>query len=558
MRYMPMMRGPTTRGPTMRRAARGFALAVLLALSAPCRVAAAAATPVTGWANVAARVIPATVNILVVKVVGSYRKDKNDEPDPANTVGERKRYAGSGFIVDPSGIIVTNRHMVNGALWITVRLEDGTELPAKLVAASPVVDLALLQVNAGHPLPALKLAPGNAVRVGDPVLAIGDPLGLGTSVSAGIVSGLQRDLMNTPFDDYVQTDAAINHGNSGGPLIDAAGEVIGVNTILLTNQPNEGSNGLGFAISSTVVAAALRHLLHPEQQPIGWIGVQLEGMTPNLTRALHLLQAGGFILTGVDPASPARQAGLAAGDVILRYGQQTPANARALMRDIATTPIGQTRELAVWQNGRTRQVSVTVRTLAAGQRGARRGGGEPRRPSAGASARSRPAAGTDQPRRAQGIQAGRAEGRPGGRSRPDVRSLQPRPPARRGDREDPGASSGHAGGGDAPDPRHRRTPAAGRAPGSLGRRRTMDRAAYRAGGADRAVGADRNARHFRPPHGHLGGEGRPRARGAIGTAALTSRGAVVPSSVARRIVRHGRTIARRRTPHTLRPRAAAG
>ncbi|MBW4090442.1 MAG: PDZ domain-containing protein [Proteobacteria bacterium] len=342
------------------RAVLAVGLALLPAAPAPC--SPAPTTPSIGWADVAARVIPGTVNILIVKVVGSYRKDKNDEKDPADTVGQRKRYVGSGFIVDPSGIIVTNRHLIAGALWITVRLEDGTELPAELVAASPVVDLALLKVDAGRPLPALRLAARGAVRVGDPVLAIGDPLALGTSLSAGIVSGLQRDLMNTPFDDYVQTDAAINHGNSGGPLIDAAGEVVGVNTILLTNQPNEGSNGLGFAISSTVVAAALRHLLHPAQRPIGWIGVQLQGMTPNLTHALALPLAGGFIVTGVDPDSPAQQAGIGAGDVILRYGGRTAPNARALMRDIATTKIGRIMPLALWQKDHIRQVDVTVRT----------------------------------------------------------------------------------------------------------------------------------------------------------------------------------------------------
>ena len=291
------------------RAIVGLALVVLLAL--PVQYGSAAAgTAFLGWADIAAQTIPGTVNILTVKVVGSYQKDKNDEPDEKDTAGQRRRYAGSGFIVDPSGIIVTNKHLIAGALWITVRLHDGTELPARLVAASPVVDLALLKVDAGHPLPALKLAPAGAVRVGDPVMAIGNPLAIGTSLSAGIVSGLQRDLMNTPFDDYVQTDAAINHGNSGGPLIDTAGEVIGVNTILLTNQPNEGSNGLGFAISSTVVAAALRHLLHPDQRPIGWIGVHLQGMTPNLTAALGVPHTGGFIVTAVDPDSPARHLGL--------------------------------------------------------------------------------------------------------------------------------------------------------------------------------------------------------------------------------------------------------
>ena len=345
----------------MRRACLGLILAFLAALPFPAGTAAAAPAvdaPGVGWENIAARVVPATVNILVVKIASGA---KEADAGSATTPGDRERFVGSGFVVDPSGIIVTNKHVIAGALWITVRLEDGSELPAKVIAASRFVDLALLRVDAGHPLPALQLGDGDAARPGEPVLAIGDPQGVGTSLSAGIVSGTQRDLMNTPFDDYVQTDAAINHGNSGGPLIDTRGRVIGVNTILLTNLPNEGSNGLGFAISSNIVADALRHLLHPERQPIGWIGLHLQGMTPNLSRAMGLPQPGGAIVTAVDPDSPASALGLQPGDVVLRYGDETPPSARLLMRKIAVTPIGATRSLDVWTGGSLRQVSVTIR-----------------------------------------------------------------------------------------------------------------------------------------------------------------------------------------------------
>lgn len=321
-----------------------------------------AAAPGIDWTAVAARAVPATVNILMVKLASGKPDPEETGPAPAGT---RERFVGSGFIVDPSGIIVTNKHVIAGALWITVRLADGRELPAKLIAASPFVDLALLKVNAGHPLPVLKLGDGDAAKPGEPVLAIGDPEGVGTSLSAGIVSGTQRDLMNTPFDDYVQTDAAINHGNSGGPLLDARGRVIGVNTILLTNLPNEGSNGLGFAISSNVVADALRHLLHPDRRPIGWIGLHLQGMTPNLAVALGLhVPAGapvGALVTEVDPRSPAAAAGLQPGDVVLRYGDTDPSSARQLMRWIATTPVGTRRVLEVWTQRTTRSVTLTVR-----------------------------------------------------------------------------------------------------------------------------------------------------------------------------------------------------
>ena len=293
------------------------------------------------------------------------REDRAREDDPETgdptTPGDRNRFVGSGFIVDPSGIIVTNKHVIGGALRITVRLQDGTEVPARVLAVSPFVDLALLKIDVEHPLPTLRLGDGDAARPGDPVLAIGDPLAVGTSLSAGIVSGTQRDLMNTPFDDYVQTDAAINHGNSGGPLVDTAGEVIGVNTILLTNQPNEGSNGVGFAISSNIVADALRHLLHPERRPIGWLGLHLQGMTPGLIQAMEPPRPGIAIVTKVDADSAGSAAGLQPGDVILRYGAQTPPNARILMRDIATTPIGSTRVLEVWSGGKLRDIPMTIR-----------------------------------------------------------------------------------------------------------------------------------------------------------------------------------------------------
>ena len=336
----------------------------------------------TGWAAVAARILPAIVSVRVARIALGKTDPETGNP---TTPGDRNHFVGSGFIVDPSGVIVTNKHVIGGALWITVRLEDGTEVPATAIAVSPFVDLALLKVNVGHKLPILHLGNGDAALPGDPVLAVGDPLGIGTSLSAGIVSGTQRDLMTTPFDDYVQTDAAINHGNSGGPLVDAAGDVIGVNTILVTSLPDEGSNGLGFAISSNVVDAALRHLLHPNRRPIGWIGLHLQGVTPNLAEAMELPQRrehpitgphpvspnqaeavelprpGIAIVTKVDADSPGSAAGLQPGDVILRYGDETPPNARILMRDIATTPIGATRVLEVWSDGKRREIPLAIR-----------------------------------------------------------------------------------------------------------------------------------------------------------------------------------------------------
>ena len=329
--------------------------ALALALAAAGAVAPArAAEPLMGWQAVAAKVVPAVVSLDVLTIA------KDGDP---GALGERQEEVGSGFIVNPSGIIVTNKHVIDGAFQITVTLHDGTELPATLVAAAKLVDLAVLKIDAGHPLPVLALAPADAVKPGDPVLAIGNPEGVGTSLSAGIVSALNRNLMKSPFDDYVQTDAAINHGNSGGPLVDTKGEVVGVDTILLTNLANEGSNGLGFAISSTVVGYVLRHLLYPATAPVGWIGTQLQDLTPDLAEAFGIHAPRGFLVTGIDPDSPAQQAGIEPGDVILRAGTgaDQPHNARELMADLTNSPIGKAISFELWRDGKTFWAPVTVK-----------------------------------------------------------------------------------------------------------------------------------------------------------------------------------------------------
>ncbi|MDE2005617.1 MAG: trypsin-like peptidase domain-containing protein [Rhodospirillales bacterium] len=322
----------------------------LIAFAVPLR----AAPPVTSWTAIAAKVAPAVVNIEVQTI------SKAGKP---HELGERQQEVGSGFIIDPSGIIVTNKHVIEGAFQITVTLQDGTELPGRVIAAAKLVDLAVLKIDAGHPLPVLHLAPPDAVRPGDPVLAIGNPEGVGTSFSSGIVSGVDRDLMKTPFDDYVQTDAAINHGNSGGPLVDAAGQVVGVDTILLTNLPNEGSNGLGFAISAEVVGAVVRHILDPNGAAVGWIGTQIQDLTPPLAAAFGLGHRHGFLVGGIDKDSPASEAGLRPGDVILSLDGLSPAprTAREAMGAIATAPVGSKLGLDIWRHGATKRIPVTVR-----------------------------------------------------------------------------------------------------------------------------------------------------------------------------------------------------
>jgi serine protease Do len=223
-----------------------------------------------------------------------------------------------------------------------------------------VLDLAVLKIDAGHPLPYLKFADSEKAEVGEPVILIGNPLGLGTSVSSGIVSAVHRDLMNTPIDDYIQTDAALNRGNSGGPMLDPDGNVLGVSTKLVTTNPGESSAGLGFAISSNVADFTVRHLLHPEIGTVGWIGVHLQDVSPPLQSAFHLPGPEGFLVTETDDGSPAAAAGLRFGDVIIRYGDATPSDARDLMRRIIVTPINTTVPVTFEREGKVMTTNVTV------------------------------------------------------------------------------------------------------------------------------------------------------------------------------------------------------
>jgi serine protease Do len=324
-----------------------LALGAALALAAPATPALAGASP-TDWSSIVAKVLPSVVNISVGTLV---TKDG---------VQQRQRQVGTGFLIDPSGTIVTNKHVIAGAFRITVTLSDQSQWNAKLLAATQLLDLAVLKIDVGHPLPFLKFADSDRARIADPVAVIGNPLGLGTSVSSGIISALHRDLSNTPIDDYIQTDAAINHGNSGGPVLDRDGHVIGVATILVTAAAGEGSSGLGFAIASREAEYAVQHLLHPDIGSVGWIGVHLQDVTPPLQRAFHLQYPGGSLITQIDDDSPAYNFGLQVGDVIVRYGNNTPENSRSLIQDIAVTPADQTVPVTVGREGKVLTVDVTV------------------------------------------------------------------------------------------------------------------------------------------------------------------------------------------------------
>jgi serine protease Do len=302
-------------------------------------------------AVVAAKAMPAVVNIATWKL--------RPPTEPGGTPRRVKTY-GSGFIIDPSGIIVTNRHVIDSALDIKVIFDNGDRASGKLLAVAPMTDLAVVKADIDRALPVLQWADSSDLRVGDGVLAIGNPLGFGMSVTAGIVSALHRDVQDTPFDDYIQTDAAINHGNSGGPLLNLEGKVVGVDTALYNPNDVGGFIGIGLAISSKTAEFVVRHMLDPQQPRPGWIGVKLQDLTPDLAEAVGLPLARGSIVAAVEPEGPAARAALRPGDILIAIGDTKEASSRAFMRDIVEIPIGEPAHLRVWRDGKEHTVSVTV------------------------------------------------------------------------------------------------------------------------------------------------------------------------------------------------------
>jgi serine protease Do len=265
---------------------------------------------------------------------------------------------GSGFIIAAEGIIVTNNHVVKDATKVTVTLDDGTELQAKVVGRDPRTDIAVLKVTAGHSLPYIELGQSRDVKPGEWVVAMGNPFGLGGTVTAGIVSAVSRDIGSGPYDQYIQVDAPINRGNSGGPLFTQDGKVIGMNTAIFS--PTGGSVGIGFAIPSDLIRTVSAQLAQTGQVTRGFIGVEAQPLTGATAKALHLAEHGGALLAGVLPKGPAAIAGLEPGDVIQSINGQKIADPRELALTIASVAPGQDAHLAVLHDGKTRDVTVKV------------------------------------------------------------------------------------------------------------------------------------------------------------------------------------------------------
>jgi serine protease Do len=302
-------------------------------------------------AAIVRQVSPAVVNIATWKVRGGTQPGQQPR---------RVRVYASGFVIDPSGIIVTNKHVADGALELHAIFSNGDRALARVLAVAMMTDVAVLKVDTDHPLPALKWADSDTLQVGDPVLTIGNPLGIGMSVSAGIVSALNRNLQDTPFDSYIQTDAAINYGNSGGPLIDQNGDVAGIDTALYNPNASGGSIGIGFAIPSNIAAFVVRLLLDPNHPAPGWIGITLQDMNERLADAMRATRVAGAIVSAVDPDGPAARASLRPGDVLDAVNGTQQADSRAFMREIVRFPVGTAVHLTGWRAGKPLDTSVTI------------------------------------------------------------------------------------------------------------------------------------------------------------------------------------------------------
>jgi serine protease Do len=362
------------------------ALALTTALTAPALIVPLVTAPpaIAGealhdYSDLAAKVTPAVVNVQVTMKAEAdsdeMRMSGNGQSDMeefmrqfAERFGQRGRVQkmpqpkaqalGTGFIVDPSGIIVTNNHVAGKADSITVTLSDGRKLPAKLLGADEKTDLAVLKVSSDKPLPYVEFGDSNKARVGQPVMAVGNPFGLGGTVTTGIVSARGRDIQSGPFDDYIQTDAAINRGNSGGPLFNMDGKVIGINTAIFS--PTGGSIGLGFAIPASLAEPVVTQLREHGRVERGLLGVQIQPMTDELAKSLSLASTNGALVAQVEPESAALKAGIQPGDVIKTVDGKSIETVKDLTRTIAAAQPGSTVKIGLVRDGKDMTLSAKL------------------------------------------------------------------------------------------------------------------------------------------------------------------------------------------------------
>ncbi|MGB5987090.1 MAG: Do family serine endopeptidase, partial [Desulfobacterales bacterium] len=323
------------------------------------------------FAELAETLSPTVVNVRVTQVEPAVHPGNRYPQAPGGEFFERffnglppmpqpqpRQGAGSGVIISDDGYILTNNHVVAGAAQVTVTLSDKAGYAAEVIGRDPQTDLAVLKIEARHELPAAVLADSETLRVGDWVVAIGNPFGLNHTVTTGIVSAKGRVIGAGPYDDFIQTDASINPGNSGGPLFNMQGEVVGINTAIIPQ-----GQGIGFAIPVNTAKPLIPQLVSRGEVTRGYLGVNIQALTPELAQALKVDNTKGVLVADVVPKSPAARAGIQRGDIILAYNGQTVTESRELPALVAATPVAQEATLTVIRNGKQRQLEVTIGKL---------------------------------------------------------------------------------------------------------------------------------------------------------------------------------------------------
>ena len=350
---------------------------------------AEAKTAPESFADLATKLLPSVVNISTAQTIeghegptmpqlppGSPFEDFFKEFFDRNQPQQRSRRAtslGSGFIISEDGFVVTNNHVIADADEISVILQDDTRLKAELIGRDPKTDLAVLKIKNGKKFPAIKFGNSHKARVGDWIVAIGNPFGLGGTVTAGIISARGRDINAGPYDDFIQTDASINRGNSGGPMFNLKGEVIGINTAIFS--PSGGSVGIGFAIPASTAEPVIRQLMKSGSVKRGWLGVHIQAVTEEIAEPLGLKKAEGALVASVIENSPAAAGGIKSGDVILEFDGKAVKEMRSLPRIVAETEVGKPVDVEVWRDHGEKTLSVSVGELKAAPKTASKSGG---------------------------------------------------------------------------------------------------------------------------------------------------------------------------------------
>lgn len=333
----------------------------------------AMAVPAGGYADLVEKLSPAVVFVEVTAKATPASAERDAEMqdffkefqrrfgDRMPQMPERgpRQGLGSGFIISDDGMIVTNNHVIEGAETVVVKFADGTKHEAKVVGADPLTDIALLDIE-GDDLPTVTFGSSDEMRVGDEVIAMGAPYGLGGTVTTGIISAKGRNINAGPFDDFIQTDAAINRGNSGGPLFNADGEVIGVNTAIIS--PSGGSTGIGFAVPSDMVKTIVADLSDDGKIERGWLGVQLKPMSDEVAQVLGFDEGKGAVIERVLPETPAAKAGLQVGDIVMSFDGAEIETLRDLTREVAGKSPGESFDMEVLRKGERTTISVTLAT----------------------------------------------------------------------------------------------------------------------------------------------------------------------------------------------------